>query len=944
MSNPTSISSGRPGSEGLDSGESRKNRQIFPGRARSSGTSRRTSPGPWKGIRHTLFGTLFGILVALTLLLSSATQAGPVDASAKGSGVVRATLRNGLRVIIVPDSLAPVVTTVVNYLAGSNEAPPGFPGMAHAQEHMMFRGSPGLTADQLSAISAAMGGNFNADTQQTVTQYYFTVPAGNLDLALHIESLRMKGVLDTDALWDKERGAIEQEVASDLSNPQYVFYTKLLSALFHGTPYEHDALGTKASFDRTSGAMLHDFYSKWYAPNNAILLIAGNVDPKKVLPEIDSLFGDIPKKTIPKRPEVKLGAISTETLKLNTDLPYGLAVISYRVPGSDSPDYAALNILSDVLSSQRGALYGMVPAGKALYAGFSLDLMPRGGLAYAMAAFPKGANGGTLIQEVQQILAADLKNGVSPDLVEAAKRHELSDAEFQKNSIEGLAMAWSNAVAVEGRQSPQDDIDAIQKVTVDDVNRVARQYLDQNKGIQALLTPQPSGKPLSSKSFGSAESLAGSPSGPVALPAWAAQDLARLDVPKLSTNPVQTTLPNGLRLIVQPETISNTVTLVGHVKNNPDLETPAKQEGLDSVLDDLFSYGTRKLDRVAFQKALDDIGADESAGTDFSLAVLADHFDRGVALLSDNLLHPALPESAFKVVQRETAQSVAGQLQSPEYLTGRALDASLFPKHDPTLRQATPQTVSALTLPDVNEYYTRVFRPDLTTIVVIGNISPDQAKAAIEKYFGEWKASGPPPPTDLPDVPANQPGSTAVPDKSRVQVKVDLAETLGMNRLNPDYYALELGNHILGGGFYATRLYRDLRENSGLVYYVASSFEIGKTRGIYQVSYACDPQNVSKARSIIVRDLKAMQTTLVSADDLQQAKAMLLRQVPLSEASVNRIARGWIARSTIGLPLDEPNIAARHYVQLTAGQVKAAYGKWLRPDDLVQVTEGPKPE
>jgi zinc protease len=183
-----------------------------------------------------------------------------------------------------------------------------------------------------------------------------------------------------------------------------------------------------------------------------------------------------------------------------------------------------------------------------------------------------------------------------------------------------------------------------------------------------------------------------------------------------------------------------------------------------------------------------------------------------------------------------------------------------------------------------------------------------------------------------------------VPDKSRVQVNVSLAETLGLNRFDPDYYALELGNHVLGGGFYATRLYQDLRENAGLVYFVASSFNIGKTRAVYSVDYACDPQNVSKARAVVERDLKTMQTTLVGDEDLRQAKAMLLRQIPLSEASVDSIAGGLIARATIGLPLDEPVIAAHRYVELNADQVKSAFAKWLRPDDLVQVTEGPNPK
>jgi len=244
----------------------------------------------------------------------------------------------------------------------------------------------------------------------------------------------------------------------------------------------------------------------------------------------------------------------------------------------------------------------------------------------------------------------------------------------------------------------------------------------------------------------------------------------------------------------------------------------------------------------------------------------------------------------------------------------------------------------------VNAYYKHVYRPDLTTIVVIGNVSPEQAKATIEKYFGGWTASGPQPQTDLPPVPPNQPGFTEVPDKSRVQVSVNLAETLGLNRFNPDYYALQLGDHVLGGGFYATRLYRDLRENTGLVYTVSSSFDVGKTRAIYTVNYACDPQNATKARAIIVRDLSQMQTAPVGADELRQAKTMLLRRVPLSEASVDQIAEGWIARSTIGLPLDEPIIAAQHYVELNADEVKAAFAKWVRPNDLVEVTQGPNPQ
>jgi len=858
-----------------------------------------------------------------------------------GGDVLRATLPNGLRVVIVRNPIAPVVTTVVNYLVGSNEAPRGFPGTAHAQEHMMFRGSPGLSADQLADIAAAMGGMFDADTQQSVTQYFFTVPAEDLDVALHIEAIRMRGVLDSEALWQKERGAIEQEVARDLSSPEYVFYTRLLAAMFAGTPYARDALGSRASFDKTTAAMLKQFHAQWYVPNNAILVIAGDVQPQAALAEVQRQFGAIARKALPARPRIALQPVRPQTIELDTDLPYGLVAIAYRLPGYDSPDYAASQVLADVLNSPRGRLYGLSAGGKALNTGFSLSAFRQSGLGFAAAAIPSGGDPQAMLRAVRQVLADDLTEGFAADLVETAKRHAALDAQLDKNSIPGLAMAWSDALAIERRQSPQADVAAVRQVAVADVNRVARHYLDPERAVVAILTPQPSGAPTVSAGFGGKESFAPEKTRDVKLPAWAVAALQRLAVPVPASHPVSTTLPNGLRLIVQPASASDTVSIYGHVRNNPDLQTPAGQEGVDDVLDQLFSYGSRALDRVAYQKALDEIGAYASAGADFALQVSADRFERAVQLLADNELDPALPEAAFRIVRQQVADTVAGQLKSPDYLTARALHKSLFPAGDPALRQSTPSTVSALTLEDVKAYYRSVFRPDQTTLVVIGNVSAEMAGRTIERYFGSWKADGPQPNTVLPPVPPNTPATTVVPDTSRVQDQVMLAETVGLTRHDPDYYALELGNHVLGGGFFATRLYRDLREKTGLVYNVSSSFAVGKSRSIYMVAYACDPSNVAKARAIVVRNLHDMQTTPVDDATLRQAKAMLLREATLAESSLAAIADGFLSRVDLDLPLDEPTAAAHRYAALNAAQVQAAFAKWLRPADLVQVTEGP---
>jgi zinc protease len=864
------------------------------------------------------------------------------------ANLLRATLPNGMRVVIIRSTLAPVVTVEANFLVGGNETPAGFPGMAHAQEHMAFRGCAGMTADQTSAIYAQLGGENNADTQQNITQYYATVPAADLDVALGAQAACLHGIDDSQKEWSEERGAIEQEVARDLSNPTYKFMNRLNEDMFAGTPYAHDPLGTKSSFDATTGEMLQEFYKQWYTPGNSILVVVGDVDPAATLAKIQRQFGDVASHALPPRPAVDLKPVKSEQFALDSNLPYLLGFIAYRLPGTSSPDYAASQILVDVLASQRADLYGMVPAGKALAAEFGLaETYSKASVGYGMVALPSGAEAAgaakAAIQEMRTILANYAQKGVPEDLVAAAIRSEVASAEFQRNSIPGLANLWSNALAAEGRNSPDEDVEAIKRVTLADVNRVAKEYLTDENSITAVLKPVPTGQPVSEKGFGGAEQVTSAPTKPVTLPAWAASALAQLKVPKNFIKVTETTLPNGLRLIVKTDRTSPTVSVAGAVKHESDLETPPGQEGVSELLDGLFSYGTKTLDRLAFQKALDDIAANESAGFNFSVDVLKEHFSRGVELLADNELHPALPTEAFAVVQRQTAGYVAGELQSPGYRTSRALNLALLPAGDPVLRQATPATVNKVTLDEVKQYHAATFRPDLTTIVVIGDVMPEEARAVIEKWFGDWKAVGPKPNTTLPPVPRNKPSAVDVADSEAVQDSVTLSEQLKLNRFDPDYYPLQLGNHVLGGGFYATRLYHDLRQVAGYVYSVDVNLNASKTRATYSVDYGCNPENVSKARALVVRDLDRMRTEDVSASELQQAKALLLRKIPLSESSEDEVAAGLLRRAEIGLPLDEPIRAAKRYYALDAGEVRAAFFRHVRPEDFAQVVRGPAP-
>ena len=864
-------------------------------------------------------------------------------AEAQESDVLRATLANGLKVVVVRDPLAPVVSTEVNYLVGSDEAPDGFPGTAHALEHMMFRGGPGLSKDQLAAIAANMGGAFNADTNASVTQYFFVAPAQDLKVVLRTEALRMRGIDLNQAEWVHERGAIEQEVSRDLSIPAFNFQTELQAKFFADTPYAHTPLGTRESFDKTDAALLRSFHDAWYAPNNAILVIAGDVDPLAAMKLARAEFGDIPSRALPARPAFNFALPQAATFESPTDSPYGEVYLTYRWPGLKASNYATGLVLSEALGSQRAALFGMGMEGTALYGGFFAESQPEAGTGLAVGIFPRGGDPKPILARMQAILAEAAAKGVDPDLVAAAKRSAIAELEFRKNSVEGLVNAWSEALAFQGASSPDAIKADIEAVTPQDVDALAKATFDPAHAMTAILTPQSSGAPASGPGFGGAESFAANPDKPVVLPDWATAAFAKLEVPRSTLAPVSTILANGLHLIVQPETVSDTIELYGHIRSNEDLEAPTGQDGVASVLDAMFPFGTTSLDRLGFQRALDAISAKVGAGTDFSLTAPAANFAAGLKLLADNELHPALPDPAFAIARAQIGGVVAGLVRSPEFLAEIGLKTALLPKDDLELRHATPETVASLDMAAVKRYYEATYRPDMTTIVIVGKIEPAEAKKLVEQAFGDWKATGPKPDVDYAAVPPNAPSQLHIPDASAVQDSVTLAQTIDVTQDDPDRFALALGNQVLGGGFYAAWLYRDLRGDSGYVYTVSSEFDLKKRRGDYSVTFGSDPDKVAPAAALVVRDLKRMGAAPPPDADIVRAKGILLRRIPLGEASFRAIAGQLLDDANRDRPLDEDIIAGRHYLVLTPAEVQRAYRAHVRPDAFVITVKGPTP-
>lgn len=884
-------------------------------------------------------------IVLCALGLSVMAQA-PQPSSTDGD-VLKATLRNGLRVVIVRNTLAPVVSTDLTYLVGSRDDPPGMPGMAHAQEHMMFRGTTQLSTSQLGTIATALGGGFNAQTSDTLTQYQFTVPAADLDAVLRIESDRMHNLRDAQAEWQNERGAIEQEVLRDESAPGNRFFSDAHAAVFAGTPYGHQEVGTKAAFDRLTGTELKAFYDRWYAPNNAVLVVAGDVDPARALAQIRARFESIPSHPVPAHAAAHFRPLGRVIMAERSRLVYPLAAIGFRLPGVDSPDFVTSFVLQGILDSQRGPLRTLVDSGAALDAEWdSQPYTPEAQLSFATAALRPGADPAAMEQRLEQILGNIAEHGVSPELFASTKRRLVAGQEESRNSTEALASDWATTIALDQQPSIALEQHLIDAVTLADVNRVAKRYLDPEHAVIGALTPSAdaseSAAPSAATQTGSEKPLAVQPVG-TRLPAWGEDLVRHVTVPPSTVAPVRTTLPNGITLIVQPETISDSVFVYGNVQTSPALEEPAGKEGVSAVLSALYDYGTRTQDRPTFQRLLDDADVDLNAGAGFVMEAPRASFDRGVALLAQNELDPRFDEPTFELARQRAIDSVATSLNSSGTVAAQQAARYLLPAGDPELRQPNPGEMQSLTLDDVRAYYAKAMRPDRTTIVVIGNITPQAAQDAIGHAFGSWHADGDAPPVKLPPLPPNPPGNVALTIPSG-QDAVRLAEIVPLAHAAPQVYPLLLGTAILGGGSLnpdQSRLFRDLRQDAGLVYTVAAQLSPRRSRYQFTVDFACLPTNQPRIVSLIDNEIARMQTQPIGDFELALAKASIVRQSILGNSSVAGIGAALLDEATNGLPFDQPQIDARAFLATDASAIRQAFTRYIRPHDFVRIVQGP---
>ncbi|HEY9181437.1 MAG TPA: pitrilysin family protein, partial [Candidatus Baltobacteraceae bacterium] len=382
------------------------------------------------------------------------------------------------------------------------------------------------------------------------------------------------------------------------------------------------------------------------------------------------------------------------------------------------------------------------------------------------------------------------------------------------------------------------------------------------------------------------------------------------------------------------------VYIAGNIASSPSF-TPGGKEGIARLADAMADFGSEHYDFTRLRKVTDDIGASVSLGQTFAAHGFAQDLDTLLAVLADSEEHPAFPQRWLTLQQSQIANSIESENQISGVLLNRVYLQRLLSADDPALRYPTADSIQGITRDDLLQYTKQYWRPDLTTLAIVGDVTPQRARSAVEAAFGSWSSPGPTPSTVQMPLPAAHVAQAYIGTAS-TQVFIQLGQP-AVARTSPDYDTFSLLTEILGGpGYFQSRLWQELRQKRGLVYSVQSILKASRDRGDLEIVLSASPQNVQPAIGIVRDQLEWLRTHPVSASELEDAKIRLVSQALLDEGSAGGQLDeiGEIANN--GLPLDYYGTLASRYASITPADLQRAAKAYLRPDRLIEVFAGPE--
>jgi zinc protease len=890
------------------------------------------------------------------LLTTSAFCAGPTANTTQWPTIKyeKYKLANGLEVILSEDHRLPLVAVNLWYHVGPMYEKPGRTGFAHLFEHMMFQGSKNVGAKaHFRYMEAAGASDINGTTDFDRTNYYETLPSNQLELALWLESDRMGFLLETldGPKLANQRDVVRNERRQSVENAPYQLPEEVMTQALYPAPHPYHGvvIGSHADIEAAKLDDVREFFRQYYTPNNASIAIVGDFDSAKAKQLVEKYLGPIPSGPPVPPVDVKTQPITQEkriTVTDEVELPrvyMAWLAPAYYSPGDADADMAA-HVLGGGKSSRlyKKLVYEQQIAQDVDAQRYGLKL---GSMLYIQATCKPGVTPEQIEKSINEELNGFRKNGPTKQEVEQARNSIQSAMVFRLQRMGGVANLLNQYNQFLGDPGKLDwDLERYDAVTADSMKKFAagtltdnsRIVMDVTKGKKTIDDP-PQNKEPEKESKVAALDIQGQDWRKTA-PSPAAMTAFTLPVPK------QFTLANGLTVMLTeqhnlPIVATKMVVLGGNGDN------PAENRGLAGFTARMLPEGSKGRSALKIADEMAQIGAKLESDSDpdssqVSTEVLKRNVSADFDVLSDVVLHPAFDGKDIERIRSQRATELLQTSDDPYALSRRVSQRILYGDHPyGYLPLGTEASIKNTTRADLEKYWSTDYVPANSALVIAGDLTETEARTLAEKYFGSWKDSGKR--SAIPDVTASPTRSIYLVDKAGAAQTMLRAVTLGTQRSNPDFAALEVANNALGGLF-DSRINMNLREKNGYTYGANSYFNYRRGTGPFYIVTSVRTDTTSDALREMFKEIEGMQTSPLSPSELTLAKEAAARSLAARFETMPNTVATTGELFIYSLPLDFYGKLPAKVDAVTVSDVERVSKQYFVPGKMFIVAVGDK--
>jgi zinc protease len=906
--------------------------------------------------------------LAITLMVSLNLQAAPV--AAEGYTHVKTvdsideyTLKsNGLQVLLLPEHSSPTLTFMVTYRVGSRNEVTGTTGATHILEHLMFKGttqhnrSKGNSFDQLLERTGAIT---NATTALDRTNYYQTIGSGQLAEVVDLEADRMRHLRLLDSTRQAEMTVVRNEYERSENSPFMALYKEIYQVAYVAHPYHHSTLGHRSDIEKVKIEKLREFYDTFYWPNNATVTIVGDFQPKNALALVKKSFGVYPKspKPIPALYTEEPPQDGPRRLVVKRPGELGVVAIAHKITAATHPDYAAISLFSAILADGKNSRLYKAITDKNMSTGVSNDAGYNHDPSLHMLFLPLAP--GVKHEDVEKIALQEIervkRDGVTTAELQAAVAKTLANAAFERDGSYAVASGLNDSIAVGDWSLYYRLENAIRKVTVEDIQRVANSYFNEDQSTTGWFVPAVSGGATGAE----AAPARAAKSQPKYYrdPAWMPQRFtekssmgtgdsggAILSVARMAPQAKRMQVA-GIDLVAYTTGVKDVITLLGSLPAGTALGTG--NPAIPTLTAMLLDQGTQQQDKFAIAQQLEAVGANLGfeAGTDMlhiSGKCLKKDLPLVLLLMAEELRSPALSAEEFAKAKKQFSGAVKRQLEDTDFRAEDAFSRAAFQPGHPN-RNPDPESllaaIEAATLKEVVAFHKAHYGPAHMKLVAVGDVDSAALQEGVGQVFAGWTGGSAAMRLIKADR-ATAPRQAQVDLFGKTSVSVVLGQASGVQHQDPDYQALRMATSILGGSF-TSRLVATVRDKEGLTYHIDAGLDADTfNEGDWKITASFAPSMLDQGLASTRHQLELWYRQGVTAAEVEFRKTFLIGAFQVALSTSDGLASTFLRTLNRGYPLDWVDEYPSQVRALTMQQVNAAIKTHLQPQNMILVKAG----